>query len=365
MARFRFLIFLAFASLTFAAGFGGRKGPLVLEQADILRNITRDTEQIRILINNVKFSQEDIHIRCDYAEFYSEARRAYMRGNVFVQDSTQTLTADEVNYYEITGVAEANGNVKVVQPTGRTIYCRRLNYNYDTGISTYRGAVVFVDSARRTTVTGEMATYDEILHEADVTVTPKLVKKDSTGQHPITVTGKRLWTNDSLKQARVEADVVVTQDTLQATGGYLVLDDSTGVTVLTKSPKLVRGKEVMVADSMRFKFVDDRLNDMVAIGSVVALSPADSTPDAPLNRITGMNLHSFFDKGEANRILVWGNAKSRYYIRDNAKDNGVNVASGDTLDIGFVNKEIDAIRVVGGVEGVYYPIGWKREIEDR
>lgn len=170
--------------------------------------------------------------------------------------------------------------------------------------------------------------------------------------------------NDSLRQARVEAEVVITKDTLQATGGFLVFDDSTGISTLTRSPKLVRGREVMTADSMRFLFIEDQLNDMIAIGTVVALSPADSTPLSPLNRITGMNLHSYFEKGDAKRILVWGNAKSRYYIRDKASDNGVNVASGDTLDIDFVNKEIDAIRIVGGVEGTYYPIGWKREIDD-
>jgi len=172
-----------------------------------------------------------------------------------------------------------------------------------------------------------------------------------------------MWMNDSEKVAKTDGHVVVVQDTLRATGGFLIFDDSTGFAVLTKNPKLLRGRDTVTADSMRFKFKNQVLEEMIAVKNVVALTPADSTPLAPIDRITGYEMHSYFDKGVMDKIIVWGNAKSKYYIRDKAKDNGANLASGDTLKIDFEKKAIKQITVIGGIEGTYYPAGWKKPIE--
>ncbi len=356
-------VLLLLLTLPAFAGFGGRKGPLELEKAKILRNVEQDSEQVRILIDSVSFSQQDIHINCDYAEFYSLKRKAYLRGKVVIVDSARVLCAEEVTYFEVSGVAQAVGNVVVKERNNRTIRCRRLDYDYDSGFATYRGEVVVTDSTGRTTITGDLATYDEVNREADVTINPKLVKLDSLKKNPITITGNRMWMNDSFRVAKTEGNVVIVQDTFRATGGYLLFNDSTGFATLTKSPKLLRGKEEMKADSMRFLFKNQQLDDMIAFKDVDAITPADSTPTAPLNHMTGQQLHSYFTKGVIDSIVVSGNAKSKYYIYEKGKNSGANVASGDTLRIVFQRKEIRKITVIGGIEGTYYPEGWNKPIE--
>lgn len=344
-------------------GFGGRKAPLVLENAEILRSIAREDETIRILINDVKLSQEDIFVQCDYAEFYTESRKIFLRGNVLLKDSVRILTAEEVTYYEATGVAYAIGNVLLQEEDHRTIRCRRLEYDYDKGIAHYRGDIVIQDTSRNIVVTGQLGSYDELMRTSEIVVEPKLVKYDSAKSNPITIKGKTLWFNDSLRQAKVIENVSVVQDTLIATGDYLFYDDSIGYAELTRNPKLKRGREVMTADTMVFFFQSQKLDQLKAFGNVTALAPADTTDDAPMNKITGRSMLSYFENGEAKLIIVTGNATSKYYIRENNQDSGINVASGDTLKIFFVNKKINTIDVIGGVEGTYYPVGWKGEVE--
>ncbi|MCX7836236.1 MAG: hypothetical protein N2450_09265 [bacterium] len=345
-------------------GFGGRKAPIVLENAEILRNITREEETIRILINDVKLSQEDIDVECDYAEFYTESRKVFLRGNVLLRDSVKLLTADEVTYYEVTGVAYALGNVFLREEDNRLIRCRRLEYDYDKGLIHYRGDISIQDSSEYLVVTGQLGNYDEFLRTSEMIVEPKLVKYDSTWKNPIIIQGKTIWFNDSLRQAKVVENVSVVQDTLVATGNYLFYDDSLGYAELTKQAQLKRGKETMTADTMYFFFKDQKLTELRAFGKIIALSPADSSKDAPMNRLTGKQLFSYFQNDEPKEMIVIGNAISKYYLRENQKDNGLNVASGDTLKIYFKNKKIEQIQVIGGVEGTYYPVGWKGEIKE-
>lgn len=344
-------------------GFGGRKAPLVLENAELLRSISREDETIRILINDVQFSQEDIYVECDYAEFYAESRKTFLRGNVFIQDSVRTLMADEVTYYEATGVAYAIGNVVLQEENNRVIRCRRLEYDYDRAVINYRGDIIIEDSTKNIIVTGQLGNYDEWTRTAEISVEPKLVKLDSLKSNPITIKGKKLWYNDSLRHARVVDNVSVTQDTMIATSNYLFFDDSTGFAELTREPKLTRGKEVITADTMYFYMKNQKIDELRALGNIVALSPADSLEEAPMNRLTGKKLYSYFEHGEAKNIIVIGNATSKYFLRENGKENGVNISSGDTLTINFKNKKITTIQVVGGVEGTFYPVGWKGEIE--
>lgn len=67
-----------------------------------------------------------------------------------------------------------------------------------------------------------------------------------------------------------------------------------------------------------------------------------------------------FRDGEIDELYVEKNAMSLYYIfetneANERKPNGVNFVSGDSVWIKFKDGKMHRIKIVGGIEGVYYP----------
>ena len=63
---------------------------------------------------------------------------------------------------------------------------------------------------------------------------------------------------------------------------------------------------------------------------------------------------SFEDKADLHGALVWGNAESTYYVREE-DGQGRNEASGDTIRVRFEEGKASELTISGSVRGAYYP----------
>ena len=62
-----------------------------------------------------------------------------------------------------------------------------------------------------------------------------------------------------------------------------------------------------------------------------------------------------FDSNMVRRIDLDRTVTMLYYLYDGDEPNGFNKTTGDHGTITFVSKKIDNVKVIGGVEGQYYP----------
>jgi hypothetical protein len=62
-----------------------------------------------------------------------------------------------------------------------------------------------------------------------------------------------------------------------------------------------------------------------------------------------------FDSNMVRRVDLDKTVTMLYYLYDGNEPNGFNKTTGDHGTILFINKKIDNVKVVGGVEGQYYP----------
>ena len=63
----------------------------------------------------------------------------------------------------------------------------------------------------------------------------------------------------------------------------------------------------------------------------------------------------YFRANKLDQVDVEKNATSFYYLFDNKEPNGANKSSGDRIFIDFNAGEVDRIKIVGGVQGQYFP----------
>ena len=63
----------------------------------------------------------------------------------------------------------------------------------------------------------------------------------------------------------------------------------------------------------------------------------------------------YFRANKLEQVDMQRNATSLYYLFDNKEPNGANKSSGDRIFIDFVQNDVNRIKIVGGVQGQYFP----------
>ena len=76
------------------------------------------------------------------------------------------------------------------------------------------------------------------------------------------------------------------------------------------------------------------------------------------NQVAGRTLNGYFTNGEIDYVRVKGTpAESIFYPQDeDSAFIGMNRSSGDQIDIYFVRKELNKVKVVNNVDGTLYPM---------
>jgi hypothetical protein len=80
--------------------------------------------------------------------------------------------------------------------------------------------------------------------------------------------------------------------------------------------------------------------------------------DIYYNQVKGRTINGYFKDGNINYMRAKGNAENVYYaVDDDNKYVGVNKSKSDAIDLFFVNKKPERVKLINGVEGTMYPMG--------
>lgn len=348
------LLIMTIVPWSVAENKGKSAGPIELIHADILRNRTRDGKAVKELIGSVHLIQDDLQVTCDKAIHFQEEGRLIFEGNVVFWDTVRTLNARHVIYYEASRHANATGDVVIVQDTMR-IECQKAIYYDEKGEAFFDGGVLLTDLASGSTVNGQKGAYLEKDGLAKVLGNPVFTEKDTTDSVRMEIYGEQIEyrTDDRLAIAR--DSVLVLRSDLRATSDLLEYNREDGWAILTGSPKITRGQEIMQGDKISLFFQEGNINQVLVNDNAFTEIPADTLDSGRINWMRGETMDLMLADGQLYQAVITGQAEALYYPVEEGKQQGVNRVSGDQITLWTKEGEVTRIKVSGGTEGTYYP----------
>ena len=344
-----------------------KNAALILRSANSNENSYSGGEFISVLRGNVVFLYDDITIRSDEATWWRSAGRVNFRNNIHISQKSQLLTCDRMEFTKQTNRIDANGHFH------------------------YR------DTAQLTELTGNKATYRLDTKFFTLTGAPRLVRFDTTSAETLTIVGRKVTYADSIKEATVYDSVVITKGPLVSHCGRAVYNTESSVALLRIDPRVTYDIHEIVGDSIDLQFGKEALEGASIYGSAhgVYIDTAQKGKDTAFTHVWGDSLYmsisdsgyldslwvvgkavskyfaassadmvnqangkvmlmSFGKDGNVNRVKLWGNARSTYFIEEN-DGRGVNEASGDSITVVFSKGKASFLNLAGSARGVFFP----------
>lgn len=360
---------------------------VVLDHADSLWGRVIDGEDVRELIGNVRLLQGDVHINCDRALQFIKTGNVNLIGRVVVWDDSVTLTAPRGTYYRDERRAEGFDDVQlddgkshltagygqylvepriaffhtnvVVRDTTSTITADSLTYYRNTRRSEATGRVTIRNIPDNVTITGGRLDHEAARQYSRVTMRPRLYQIDTAASGRLDTLFVRSLVleayRDSVRRLVAIDSVEILRADLAARGRRVEFFTQGDSILLREAPVVWYERTQVTGDSINVYLKSRRLHRVWVMGSAVAVSQGDSLRPRRYDQLTGDLMRLFFEDQRLNSIDVENRAISVYHLYEDSLANGLNRTSGDRIVMKFDDGKLRTIKIIGGVEGQYYP----------
>ncbi len=369
---------------------------IILNHADSLVKREIKGESIRELIGNVQFMQGKVVVNCDSAVQYFKTNEVVLTGNVRVQDDTLVLNGKRGIYNSNDKTAEAfegvyleEGTRKLfadygkyfinerrvlfrknvfLQDTSSTLSCDELIYFRDTKRTVARMNVIISD------INNDVKTFSNYFENLGdysfLLDQPRIVQIDTTDEgtlDTLTIVSNEMHSyQDSLPRFIATGKVIMRRGDVSAECGNSVYYTDADSIILRDKPFVWYEKTQVSGDSIFIKLTQRRLEKIIVRGNAFAISLSDTNFQNRFDQMSGETITMTFLGGKINNIVVSVTATSLYYLYETEtsaadttitvqKPNGINITSGDHITILFEEQKVEAIKIISGVEGKYYP----------
>ena len=360
---------------------------IILENADNLEGKIIDGQDARELTGNVRFHQENVRVSCDRALQFIASGKVILTGNVVVNDESLTLRAPRGAYYRDERRAEAfdhvalyDGSVQLtagygeyfiepkraffhtrvlVRDTGSTVTSDSLVYFRTEKRSIATGRVRIVNAADNVTITGNRLDHFSRQQFSRVTGRPIMVQLDSStpGSVDTLVVRSRVMESyrDSVTRLVAIDSVEIVRSDLAAIAGNVQFFTQADSMLLRQAPVVWYQQTQVTGDSINVYLRKRKLHLVTVMGDAFAASRSDSVRPTRFDQMSGELMRMYFAGKGLERIEVDDRATSLYHLYEDSLANGVNKTSGDHIIVFFGDGKVQAIRILGGVEGQYFP----------
>jgi len=388
----RSLFVLLLASILSTCSLAQQSKLIELNHADQMNGMVINGEQAREFIGKVHFTQiqengDRVYMWCDRALQFMSANRIELFGHVKIIRDTTTITSDQGKYFGNERRAEVSSNVRLVRgasvltslfgqyyveekrahftgnvrlvDTASSITCKDLTYFESDAKSIATGNVRVVNLSNSATILGDSLVHFEASKYSIVPANPRLIQIDTSSSGVIdtlVVVSRTMESYQDSTQRFVAIDSVeMARGELSARSGRTTFYVKKDLIILQHHPIVWQAMNQITGDSIDVHLVEKRLRSVHVWGHAVAISRSDSLYHNRYDQLTGRELTMFFAHEQLDSVFVNNNATSLYYLYDKDKPDGANKSSGDQIIINFIEGKIDRIKIIGGVQGEYFP----------
>jgi lipopolysaccharide export system protein LptA len=320
-----------------------------------LRNLQTNVVQ---LFGHVRIIRDSVNLSATEGLYFGEERRAELPKGVRLTRGRMVLTADRGKYWANEKRAEFYGSVHVVDSTSSTL-SDALTYFENEEKSVGVGNVSVFSPENNLTIFGDSVIHYEKRKYSVVPKNPKLMQVDTAASGVIdtlVVTSTFMeGFQDTSSYFVAQGKVEMARTDFAARCGDAVYYLKGDRVILRNKPVVWHAENQLTGDSIVVRTKDRKLESVVVYGHAFAVSRVDSVHLMRYNQLSAREITMHFREGKIVGIDADRTATSLYYLFDGAEPNGANRSSGDRILMEFIGGKIDRIKIVGGVEGKYFP----------
>lgn len=283
-------------------------------------------------------------------------KRAQLFKRSVIDDSTYTMTADEMALDSLSGLGEFRGNA-VYRGKDSTKGFDLIANNIKT--NSKRNSLLATQSPLLLLKQNR----DSIYIAADTFYSAKL--SDLLKSKPIPRVRDSVdfvFSPDSTKEDSTDKyfeayyNVKIYSDSLQSVGDSLFYALKDSVFRLFKQPVVWAQDNQVSGDTIYMYLKNNKPERLHVFENAIALSKVDSS--VYFNQVKGNTINAFFDtSGQIHFLRAKGNSENVYYGVDEQKNFiGVNKNSSDVIEIRFDKGKPKRVVLINAVEGTMYPM---------
>lgn len=277
-----------------------------------------------IVRDNVRMIDEGLEVLCERAEYDRDAGTLVLTGSVRLADSTRVLYADSVFYDRSTEIADAHGNVVIIDTVE------------DVSVSGRRGRYL-------------RGTGDALMYEM-----PVLVFDERSGQ-PGRITSTRMRYNMDLDFGTAVGEVRMAKGETRATCDSAAIFDDRRYVELFGDPSARSGDAGMSGERAVLHYNEEGIERIVLPdGGRLTEAPPEGSPWRSDSWIEGDSVVIHMSDDDVDSVSIYGAARAMYYPYE-GEENKVsnNFSRGDTMFFRFENDELQYVRISGNASGTY------------
>lgn len=295
-----------------------------------------------------------IKTRSGYYDLKNKRAELYKRP--VIDDSTYTMTADDMALDSISGLSEFRGNA-VYRSKDSTKGFDMIANNIKTNnkknsLLATQSPLLLLKQDR-----------DSIYIAADTFYSAKLsdllkIKNVPRVRDSIDSTFLIGSTKEDSTDKYFEAyyNVKIFSDSMQSVGDSLFYALKDSVFRLFKSPVVWAQANQVTGDTIYMYLKNSKPERLYVFENAMALSQVDST--IYFNQVKGNTINAYFDTtGQIQFLRSKGNSENVYYATDEGGHFiGVNRNSSDVVEIRFADGKAKRVLLINGVDGTMYPM---------
>ncbi len=366
---------------------------IFLKNADNLSGSEKNGEAIRELTGNVELIHGNIRLKCDRAIQYFSSNKVEAAGNVVVYQDTLKLYSDNGVYFANTRTtlspgavritdghltltantgtynadlrkADFYGNVKISDPLN-TIYSDTMYYLRDSSKVIAISRVKILSNENNSTAFCDSMEYYRKSRHSVLRGLPQLIRIDTTIEKisPDSIRLDTLFlkaktvvsTKEDMKQLLIATDsVCLLRGSLAIACNDMKYFPNDSTFILKNEPVIWFEENQIFADSVAVFLKNKSLNELRAVRNAFLLSRADSIAKS-YNQIMGDTIILYFSGTELDSVISIDKATAFYYLIDSLGINSGYKSAGDIIKITVENKKVGSVKVLYGIESLYYP----------
>lgn len=283
-------------------------------------------------------------------------KRAELYKRPVIDDSTYTMTADDMALDSISGLSEFRGNAVYRgkdSAKGFDLIANNIKTNNKkNSLLATQSPLLLLKQDR-----------DSIYIAADTFYSAKLsdllkIKNVPRVRDSVDFTFLTDSTKEDSTDKYFEAyyNVKIFSDSMQSVGDSLFYALKDSVFRLFKSPVVWAQSNQVTGDTIYMYLKKSKPERLYVFENAMALSQVDST--IYFNQVKGNTINAYFDTtGQIHFLRSKGNSENVYYATDEGGNFiGVNKNSSDVVEIRFADGKAKRVLLINGVDGTMYPM---------
>jgi len=283
-------------------------------------------------------------------------KRAQLYKRSVIDDSSYTMTADEMALDSISGLGEFRGNAVYRgkdSAKGFDLIANNIKTNNKrNSLLATQGPLLLLKQERDSIYIAADTFYSAKLSDLmkvkpvpkvrdsiDFTFSPDSTKEDSTD-----------------KYFEAYYNVKIYSDSMQSVGDSLFYALKDSVFRIFKQPVVWAQENQVSGDTIYMYLKNNKPERLYVFENAMALSKVDSS--MYFNQVKGNTINAYFDTtGQIHFLRAKGNSENVYYGVDEQKNFiGVNKNSSDVIEIRFDNGKPKRVVLINAVDGTMYPM---------